>query len=89
MKALLNFHTSDKIPVHKQKKRVHNHLQILRVAVGFSGKSRKIVPQKSVHALDVICVCFSSEMFCRIGEIVGIPMIRRIKFCVNIANFTC
>ena len=43
--------------------------------------------QKSVHALDGICVCFSSERFGRVNEIVGMPMIRCIKLCVNIANF--
>ena len=73
--------------MHKQQKRVLNHLQILRIAVGFSGKSRKIVTQKSVHALDGICVCFSSEMFGRVDEIVGMPMVRCIKFCINMANF--
>ena len=85
--ALLNFHTPNKIPVHKQQKRVLNHLQILRIAVGFSGKSRKIVTQKSVHALDDVRVCLLSEMFGWVDEIVGTPMIRCIKFCVNMTNF--
>ena len=75
--------------MHKQQKRVLNHLQILRVAVGFSGKSREIVTQKPIHALNGVRVCFSSEMFGRGDEIVGTPMVRRIKFCVNMANFIC
>ena len=44
--------------------------------------------QKSVHALDGICVCFSSEMFCWGDEIIGMPMVRCVKFSVNMANFT-
>ena len=74
--------------MHKQQKRVLNHLQALWKAVGFSGKHRKIVTQKSVHAIDGICVYFSSEMFCRVDEIVGMPMSSRIKLRVNMANFT-
>ena len=75
--------------MHKQQKRVLNHLQILRITVGFSGKSRKIVTQKSVYALNGVRVCFSSEMFGRVDEIVGMPMVRRIKLRVNMANFIC
>ena len=87
--ALLNFDTPNKISMHKQQKRVLDHLQILRIAVGLSSKSRKIVTQKSVHALDGVRVCFSSEMLGWVDEIVGMPIIRRIKFCVNMANFIC
>ena len=87
--ALLNFHTLDKIPMHKQQKRVLNHLQALRIAVGFSGEPSEIVTQKPVHALDGVRVCFSSEMLGWVDEIVGMPIIRRIKFCVNMANFIC
>ena len=75
--------------MHKQQKRVLNHLQILRIAEGFSGKSRKIVTQKSVHVLDGVRVRFSGEMFGRVDEIVGRPMVRRIKLCVNMASFIC
>ena len=75
--------------MHKQQKRVLNHLKILRIAVGFLGKSRKIVTQKSVHALNGVCVCFSSEMFGRVDEIVGMPIIRCIKFYINMTNFIC
>ena len=75
--------------MHKQQKRVLNHLQIFRIAVGFSGKSRKIVTQKSVHALNGICVCFSSEMFGRVDEIVSMTMVGCIKIHVNMANFIC
>ena len=73
--ALLNFHTFNKIPMHKQQKGVVNHLQILRIAVGFSGKPCKMVAQQPVHALDGVCVCFSSEMFGLGDEIVGMPMV--------------
>ena len=62
-RVLLNFHIFDKIPMHKQLKRVLNHRQILRVAVGFSGKSHKIVTQKSVHALDGIVCAFLTRCF--------------------------
>ena len=88
-KELLNLHTSNEIPVHKQQKRVLNHLQILRIAVGFSGNSRKIVTQKSVHALNGVRVCISSEMFGSVDENTGMPMVRCIKFCINMANFIC
>ena len=74
--------------MHKQQKRVFNHLQILRIAVVFSGKSRKIVTQKSVHALNGVRVCFSSEMFGRGDEIVGMPMVRCVKPCADMPNFT-
>ena len=43
--------------------------------------------QQPIHALDGVRMCFSSEMFCGGDEIVGTPMVRRIKFCVNMANF--
>ena len=33
--------------------------------------------QKSVHALDGVHVCFSSEMLGWVDEIVGMPMVRR------------
>ena len=57
--ALLNFHTFNKIPMHKQQKRVLNHLQTLRIAVSFSGEPGKIVTQQPVHALDGVRVCLS------------------------------
>ncbi len=75
--------------MHKQQKRVLNHLQIFRIAVGFSGKPRKVVTQHPVHALDGIGMSFSSEMFGQVDEIVGTPMVRRIKFCINMADFIC
>ena len=43
--------------------------------------------QQPIHALDGVRVCFSSEMFCGGDEIVYMPMVRRIKSCVNMANF--
>ena len=43
--------------------------------------------QQPIHALDGVRVCFSSEMFCGGDEIVGMPMVRCIKSCVNMANF--
>ena len=43
--------------------------------------------QQPVNVLDGVCVCFSSEMFCGGDEIVGMPMVWRIKPCVNMANF--
>ncbi len=45
--------------------------------------------QQPVNSLNGVRVCFSSEMFGRVDEIVDMPMVRRIKFCVNIANFIC
>ena len=65
----------DRILMHKQQDRVPDHLQAFRIAVSFSGKSRKVVTQKPIHALDGICVCFSNEMFGRVDEIVGMPMV--------------
>ena len=88
-RALLNLHTFDKIPMHKQQNRVLNHLQILRIAVSFPSGPCKIVTQKSVHELNGVRVCFSSEMFGRGDEIVGTPMVRCIKFYINMANFIC
>ena len=61
--------------MHKQQKRVFNHLHILRITVSFSGKSCKIVAQQPANALYGICVCFSSEMFGRVDKIVGTPMV--------------
>ena len=78
-----------KIPMYKQQKRVFKHQQALRIAVGFSGEPSKIVTQKSVHVLDGVRVCFPREMFGRLDEIVGMPMIRRIKLGVNMTNFMC
>ena len=43
--------------------------------------------QQPIHALDGVRVCFPREVFGRLDEIVGMPVIRRIKPCVNIANF--
>ncbi len=43
--------------------------------------------QQPIHALDGVRVCFPREVFGRPDEIVGMPMIRRIKPCVNMANF--
>ncbi len=85
--VLLNFHTFNKAPMHKQQERVLNHLQILLIAVGFSGKSCKVVTQQSVHSLDGARVCFPDEMFRWVNKFVGIPMIRCIKFCIDITNF--
>ena len=87
--ALLKLDMRKRMSVDKQQKRVLNHLQILRIAEGFSGKSRKIVTQKPIHALNGVCVCFSSEMFGWVDEIVGMPMVRCIKFRINMANFIC
>ena len=87
--ALLNFNTPNEISMHKQQKRVLNHLQILRIAVGFSGKPRKIVTQKSVQALNGVRVCFASEMFGMSDDIAGMPMVRCVKFCINMARFIC
>ena len=84
---MINFDTFNKIPMHKQQKRVLDHLQAFRIAVSFSSKSRKIMTQQPIHALDGVRVCFSSEMFCEGNEIVCMPMVRRIKSCVNMANF--
>ncbi len=78
--ALLNFYILNKVLVHKQQESVLDHLQILRIAVDFSGKSSKVATQQPVHVLDSICGCFPSEIFGRVDEIVGTPMIRRIKF---------
>ncbi len=61
--------------MHKQQERVLNHLQIFRIAVGFSGKSRKIVTQKSVHPLNSVGVRFSDEMFRWVNKFVGMPMV--------------
>ena len=85
--ALRNFHTFNKFPMHKQQKRVLNHLQILRIAVGFSGKSHKIVTQKSVHPINSVGVCFAYEMFRWINKFVGMPMVQCINFCVDMTNF--
>ena len=57
------------------------------IAVGFSGESSKVVTQQPIHALNGICVCFTSEMFCGGNNIACMPMVRCIKLCVNIANF--
>ena len=73
--------------MHKQQKRVLNHLQILWIAVGFSGKPRKVVTQQPVHALDGVRVRFADEMFCWCNNFVGMPMVWRIKFGVNMTNF--
>ena len=86
--ALLNFHIFNKPPMHKQHKIVLDHLQALRIAVGFSDKSRKIVAQQPVHSLDGVRVCFSSERFGWVDEIVCAPMVRCIKAYVNMANFS-
>ena len=43
--------------------------------------------QQPIHALDGVGMCFADEMFCGDDEIVGMPMVRRIKSCVNMANF--
>ena len=61
--------------MHKQQKRVLNHLQIIRIAVDFSDKSCKIVAQKPVHALNSVGVCFSDEMFRWVNKFVGMSMV--------------
>ncbi len=61
--------------MHKQQERVLNHLQIFRITVGFSGKSRDVVTQQPVHSLDSVRVCFSAEMFCRVDNFVDTPMV--------------
>ena len=43
--------------------------------------------QQPIHALDGVGMCFADEMFCGDDEIVCMPMVRRIKSCVNMANF--
>ncbi len=43
--------------------------------------------QQPVHSLDGVRVCFASEMFGEVDEMVGIPMIRRIKSCIDMTNF--
>ena len=62
MVALLIFHIFDEISMHKQQERVLHHLQTFRVAVGFSGKSCKIMANEAIHALDGVRMCFSGEM---------------------------
>ena len=44
--------------------------------------------QKPVRSLDGI-QCFSSEMFGWGDELIGVPMVRCIKFCVNTTNSIC
>ena len=43
--------------------------------------------QQPIPALDSVRVHFSSEMFCGSNKTVFMPMLRRIKSCVNMANF--
>ena len=66
--------------MHKQQKRILNHLQILRIAVGLSSKSRKIVTKQPIHALSGVRVCVSNEMFGWVDEVVGVPIVRYVKF---------
>lgn len=87
--TLLSFHLLNKLTIHKQQESVLNHLQIFRIAVGFSGKFRKIMTQQPIHALDGVRVCFASELFGGDDEIVDTPTVRRIKLCLNMANFIC
>ena len=74
--------------MHKQQKRVPGHLQAFWIAVGFSGKSCKIVTQQPIHALDGVGVRFASDMFCWGDNFVCMPMISRIKLGINMTNFT-
>ncbi len=54
--------------MHKQQDRVLNHLQILRIAVGFSGEPREIVPQKNLFMRSTVYVCAFSVR-CFVGSI--------------------
>lgn len=61
--------------MQKQRDRVLNQMQMLRIAVDISDKSLKVVPQKPIQAIGGGGICLADEMFCWGDNFVGMRIV--------------